>query len=287
MKANPSQDNGSVRKTGQVARRSVGLRGFTLIEVLVVVSVIALLISILLPSLQKAKEQAEKVTCIANLHQTGLGLYTYSVDHKGVLPYRGWFPYTIAEASAEALGEGGNRKVLCNLGLLYGKWVGKNWDVLYCPNLYWIRDQTNSGLSTVFDDSVRFTHGGYVYANPIISRGPRGMKPKRKGGSFPNLGDNNVYPRKYINDEYWKFLKEKQDFPAADIDNENVAPRIPKGCQALVSDWNIGLNTALVHKDSVNVLYSDSHVKSFKTVTMPGDERKFENEMWYFYNNNR
>lgn len=52
-------------------------RGFTLIEVLVVVTIIALLISILLPSLASARQQARRVACSANLHQLGLAMEMY------------------------------------------------------------------------------------------------------------------------------------------------------------------------------------------------------------------
>jgi prepilin-type N-terminal cleavage/methylation domain-containing protein len=52
-------------------------RGFTLIELLVVVSIIALLISILLPSLSKARERARAAACAANLQQIGIALTTY------------------------------------------------------------------------------------------------------------------------------------------------------------------------------------------------------------------
>src|SRR5688572_20551118 len=67
-------------------------RAFTLIEILVVVAIIALLISILLPSLSRARKQAKTVVCQSNLHQIGLGLFMYAEAHKGrtldVWPYR-------------------------------------------------------------------------------------------------------------------------------------------------------------------------------------------------------
>src|SRR5262245_51060072 len=55
---------------------------FTLIELLVVVSIIALLISILLPSLSKAKERARAVACAANLQQIGVALGCYLHENR-------------------------------------------------------------------------------------------------------------------------------------------------------------------------------------------------------------
>jgi prepilin-type N-terminal cleavage/methylation domain-containing protein/prepilin-type processing-associated H-X9-DG protein len=72
-------------------RRPSGCRcGFTLVELLVVIGVIALLLAILLPSLNRARESANQVACLSNLRQLGLAFVMYTGDN------RGWFPYPAA-----------------------------------------------------------------------------------------------------------------------------------------------------------------------------------------------
>jgi prepilin-type N-terminal cleavage/methylation domain-containing protein len=60
--------------------------GFTLVELLVVVAIIALLISILLPSLGKSKELANRVYCAANLRGVGQSLNLYAYQNNGIMP---------------------------------------------------------------------------------------------------------------------------------------------------------------------------------------------------------
>jgi prepilin-type N-terminal cleavage/methylation domain-containing protein/prepilin-type processing-associated H-X9-DG protein len=60
--------------------------GFTLVELLVVIGIIAVLISILLPSLSKAKEAANRAKCLANLRQIGHGMRFYAQDNKDQVP---------------------------------------------------------------------------------------------------------------------------------------------------------------------------------------------------------
>lgn len=61
-------------------------RAFTLIELLVVVAIIALLVAILVPSLNGARQQARAATCLANLHMLGVGIAIYGNENRDVLP---------------------------------------------------------------------------------------------------------------------------------------------------------------------------------------------------------
>lgn len=61
-------------------------RGFTLVELLVVIGIIGVLMSILLPTLSRARSAANTIKCANNLRQVGLGLLTYINENKGMIP---------------------------------------------------------------------------------------------------------------------------------------------------------------------------------------------------------
>src|SRR5215471_2794543 len=63
-------------------------QGFTMIELLVDIAIIAILAAMLLPALNRAKEKSQITKCLGNLHQIGLGLCIYTDDNNNTFPPR-------------------------------------------------------------------------------------------------------------------------------------------------------------------------------------------------------
>jgi prepilin-type processing-associated H-X9-DG protein/prepilin-type N-terminal cleavage/methylation domain-containing protein len=60
--------------------------GFSLVELLVVITIIGILISLLLPAVQAARETARQLDCVNRLHQIGVGFHLFAEQHNGVIP---------------------------------------------------------------------------------------------------------------------------------------------------------------------------------------------------------
>jgi len=114
-------------------------RGFTLIELLVVISIIALLIAILLPALQKTRDTAMQVQCLSRMRQVGIGARTFAIDNDQILPPIGidsdphksepWQHYDLRD-----LGEvDGSHWV--NMGRFFNEGYIEDPTAFYCPAL--------------------------------------------------------------------------------------------------------------------------------------------------------
>ncbi len=113
-------------KAGRGRPRGAGAGGFTLIELLVVLAIIAVLIALVVPGLQRARWQALRTACAAQLRQVGVAITLYADDHGGMMPSRGyddvWLPDVAGDSNLGRVWAGGY------LGELYGG--GR---LLYCP----------------------------------------------------------------------------------------------------------------------------------------------------------
>ncbi|HVX86629.1 MAG TPA: prepilin-type N-terminal cleavage/methylation domain-containing protein [Phycisphaerae bacterium] len=156
--------------------------GFTLIELLVVVAIIALLISILLPSLARARDQAKKTACASNLHQLGIALTTYTAEFDGNLPpetSRGFTSYGFGSTGTEHLylRRGYTTFTFPNGATQAGHWrelmcmddgIIKDPRVMYCPgqsNGSWqyTKAPTSSTDPYTFLNAPFNDHSGYEF----------------------------------------------------------------------------------------------------------------------------
>lgn len=74
------------KQPNMTIQKNMRERGFTLTELLVVISIIALLAAILFPVFARARDNARRTSCISNLKQIGLGIVMYTQDHDGRVP---------------------------------------------------------------------------------------------------------------------------------------------------------------------------------------------------------
>jgi len=140
--------------------------GFTLVELLVVISIIALLLSILMPSLQKARESAKKVVCGSNLKQQALAHSLYSADndekyiHLFIKGYPGWTRDISLLIGGHQVWTPGatyrpKQKVL-------NAYVDNNYNVFKCPGDKGMKGPLSTGKLTVFEaNGNSYAYNGY------------------------------------------------------------------------------------------------------------------------------
>jgi prepilin-type N-terminal cleavage/methylation domain-containing protein/prepilin-type processing-associated H-X9-DG protein len=150
-------------------------RAFTLVELLVVIGIIALLISILLPSLNRARETANRVKCASNLRQIGQGLLLYANESRN-----GLYPRTVAGAVADgvnaytgsactdpfqASGRPSNNDVTAAIFLLV-RTQNLGTEVFLCPSSSDEKDQMANLPANQRSNFSWYKSQSYSYTNP-------------------------------------------------------------------------------------------------------------------------
>jgi len=147
--------------------------GFTLVELLVVIGIIALLISILLPSLNAARRQATRIACAANIRSIGQSYQLYAADFKGLYPPVQMWHWPNGNWGNPWWDNPDVSPKPDGAGLLYTNGYVKDYRIYYCPaqeEIAWtdFQDQEQHWKRVAQGDLTGLTaaHNGYFhYAN--------------------------------------------------------------------------------------------------------------------------
>jgi prepilin-type processing-associated H-X9-DG protein/prepilin-type N-terminal cleavage/methylation domain-containing protein len=226
-------------------------RGLTLFELLVVIAIIAVLISMLLPALNKAREAARSIKCMSNLRQIGVGYAMYRTD------YHNYLPPVNSYISANSHGTPKNYGMYNAIGPYVGK---PEWGGLDSPpgsemgyiktDSYWGSQKNSKFTSTVFycPDSLKqspepwfdVSYGESLYMQPSNGKSMTGGG-NPKPWSFPRRA--NVIP------------SPSTKIHVADANSWN-----------LDSIANVGITTRFDltrHNNGTNILFFDGHVAHY------------------------
>jgi prepilin-type N-terminal cleavage/methylation domain-containing protein/prepilin-type processing-associated H-X9-DG protein len=236
---------------------SLKRRGFTLVELLVVISIIAMLLAILMPALGKAREQARRVVCASQFKQFGLAALGYANSNDAWLPAGHWGENcSIRNWQAFKFGWDISAEIIRCPSVRRSVWFQDNWEyatkansppfvgssgsLRYTYFSYWggygglgpPHDTWKGWLTNKF---VRRYLGRGEYSDPIFRPVPQTTDPKQSS-SQPLAQDYSLRYEFVMNSTGWQHINSR---PPRSNHNENGAP------------WAVG----------ANMLYADGHVK--------------------------
>jgi prepilin-type N-terminal cleavage/methylation domain-containing protein/prepilin-type processing-associated H-X9-DG protein len=252
---------------------------FTLVELLVVIGIITVLISILLPSLGKARQAAQSTACLSNLRQIGIAFVAYTNESRGVPPpgwfatsdqpgwgQRGWFmdPPTSSGAGAYST-------------YFLSKWLGNTKRIYVCPTANELTDPNAARCAgtpftgwqpwnityvfpnRVFGDPLSYGYNNWLENNRVLkasavegSTAPEGFIAK-----ITQVRNNSNVP--VFADSKWGDIMTPADtnlLPPLSVQQQPYAwwmGASPYGSMATVAMQR--------HKDGINVVFADGSAR--------------------------
>ena len=215
-------------------------QAFTLVELLVVVSITALLIAMLLPSLRKAREAGKYTACGSNLRQIGMGMHCYAADHQGLVPRgpepAGAFDFTGNDLATNQLwiGEGepatptAHPRQFNGLGSLMATTAPEP-KLYFCP----ADDNRNRQEELPRIGTAEDAYGSYLY------RQLDHLPPGAATGRLDSLGANEIGERTV-------------PVEALALDTNSLGPE------------ELGMRHTNHHGRAVNILFRDASVRRFR-----------------------
>lgn len=225
--------------------------GFTLVELLVVIGVIALLISILLPALTKARRMGDQVKCMSNLRQIGAMYGVYAANYRGALPpmnsQRSYTPIAV------------NDKAYGMPHVLGPYWGKPQWSTLTPGSPYW----------TVFNfGAIKEEFRRSIFVCQVYNKQVADCEAYKSGyGESSFLYTGQVWP---------DFQRTGMPRKLSQVDKPSEAIWVADCWR----DWNLGSGGAssvtsrkidgLRHNNGANLLFADGHANWYPRAYLGG-----------------
>lgn len=241
-------------------RHDRSAKGFTLIELLVVIAIIVVLISILMPSLSRAREQVKTVVCLSNIRQLGMAFHSYAGENQGNFP-----PVNFYHSSNGPTGSPTDQ--------YYNWWPNKITSII--PVKKWkdertgnmdARDGANKAWTCPGLINSQFQWcGGYAVAENIVRYADQ-------GGAY-KFSQVNAPANLYLVGDAWQPVGTGLPPNATCI---TIYPPTPVRFQSTYYDWALGMQQpAQRHYDNfVPTAFYDGHGESMKFADLKANKNR-------------